>query len=436
METYDGVVQVYQLGEEIKDASSPASLEEISMSGSQKVVKEAVEAISRLRLLTIEGAGGIKFPEEILDSLTPGMTIRVDESGAVRVEKPADPPSRPLLSTKEAIDAFLGDCKFRCCSERTIYNYGSVLHRVLGPFDHVPTDHKVIRRVLSNFKGETMATYRRYLFGFYHFMQEEYGLANPMPKVPKPRQEKRLPDHLNPEQKRQLEEASLSLRDRALLSLFAESALRPGEVADSHRHPLRFCDIYQDHVKVAGKRGERIVPVTVETTDRLFALQGSRPSDSPVFLGNNGQALTHWGIRKVVQRAFAAAGIRGVKACPYTLRHSFGGDFLAQGGDLAMLQRILGHANIKTTMIYTHIADKAVMDSYRQHGPGAITHPLFALEEMTSPPDAARSIPELLDEMIALGKRAQQVSQMLGGNGHRPEQLKEIIHYLEHQAKR
>ena len=71
-------------------------------------------------------------------------------------------------------------------------------------------------------------------------------------------------------------------RDQALISLFAESAVRPGEVADSHGNPLRFCDIYEDHIKVVGKKGERIVPITTETRDNLLAFQGDQPSDSPV----------------------------------------------------------------------------------------------------------------------------------------------------------
>lgn len=357
-------------------------------------------------------------PEEFLKQLavSPATVIIRPRSStdAERQREELSPlPSGPR--TKEAIDAYLDDCRFRGCSERTIFNYGNFLYRVLKPFEKIPTDHRVVRHILSNYKGETMTTYRRYLFGFYRFMQEEYEFPTPMTKVPKPREEKRIPDHLNPEQKRNLKESKLSPRDRALTDLFADSAVRPGEVADSHGHPLRFCDIYEDHIKVTGKKGERIVPITAETRDRLLAFQGNRPSDSPVFLGKKG-ALTQWGIRKVIKRAFAAAGIRGVKACPYTLRHSFGGDFLAQGGDVAILQRILGHANIKTTMIYTHIADKAVMSGYQKHGPRADNHPLFALNE-SSPSDLAQGLPDLIDQMISLGEKARELKHALGGNG-------------------
>jgi len=101
----------------------------------------------------------------------------------------------------------------------------------------------------------------------------------------------------------------------------------------------------------------------------LLSLQNGKPGDWAVI------PLSTWGLRKVVKRAFEAAGIWGVRTSPYALRHSFGGHFLAQGGDIAMLQRILGHRNVKDTMRYTHIADKAVFEAYRRYGPRVTNHP-------------------------------------------------------------
>lgn len=385
--------------------------------------------------------------EEILGGLRPGVTITVKESGTIEVKegrKLSESPSSTqevevTLSTKEAIAAFLEDRKFRGCTPKTLGNYSHFLRRFIGQFNQVPTDHKLIRRILSNFKGQTKETYWLYFSAFYRYLEHEYGRPNPMARLPRPREQRRLPSYLNPEQKIRLAQVSLSPRDRALVSLFSESAVRPGEViGDSRGHPLRFCDIYEDHIRVSGKSGGRIVPVTPQTRDGMLQLQGSRPSGSPVFTADNGHALTYWGLRKIVATAFRKAGIATVKQGPYTLRHSFGGDFLAQGGDLAMLQKILGHANIKTTMIYTHIADRQVMNSYRRYGPSAVNCPLIALEENEASSlieiNPAQLLPELLDQMIVLGKRAHQVSQALGGNGHRSEELEEVAQYLEHRA--
>jgi len=405
--------------------------------------------------LAIEGAEGVKFPEAMLDSLTLRLgsllTIEVNDSGTIEVKesvrKLSESPSgtqeavEAILSVKEAIAAFLEDRKFRECSPKTLGNYSHFLRRFIGQFNQVPSDHKLIRSILSNFKGQTKETYWLYFSAFYRYLEHEYGLPNPMARLPRPREQRRLPSHLNPEQKIRLAQVSLSPRDRALVSLFSESAVRPGEViGDSRGHPLRFCDIYEDHIRVSGKSGGRIVPITPQTRDGMLQLQGSRPSGSPVFTADDGHALTYWGLRKIVATAFRKAGITAVKQGPYTLRHSFGGDFLAQGGDVATLQKILGHANIKTTMIYTHIADKQVMNSYRRYGPSAINCPLIAPKDNEASSlieiNPAQQLPELLDQLIALGQRAQELRHAIGGNGHWPEELKEVMQYLEHRASK
>ncbi|NVM23476.1 MAG: tyrosine-type recombinase/integrase [Desulfobacterales bacterium] len=401
--------------------------------------------------LVLEAVGGLDGKElpglnEILSRLKPDMKpteVAIDVEKSVSDSSPpgAATPSTsiPTINAKEAISAFLEERKFRNCSPKTLYNYSHFLPRFIGQFSQVPTDHKLIRGLLNNYKGKTKETYWLYFSAFYGFLEKEYGLLNPLARLTPPHEPKGMPSHLNPEQKVRLAEINLNPRDRALVNLFCESALRPGEVLDSHGHPLRFCDIYEDHIRVSGKRGERIVPITPQSRDGLLSLQGSRPADSAVFTRDDDHALTYWGLRKIVGTAFKKAGITGVKLCPYTLRHSFGGDFLARGGDLATLQKILGHANVKTTMIYTHIADTQVMDSYRQHGPSAINSPLIAPVAGGKFPvnsDPSQQLPELLDRLIAMGQQAQELKQSLGGNGHWPEQLNEVKKCLKHLSQK
>ena len=310
------------------------------------------------------------FTEKFASELVDGVLAK---TGFGKQQPQYQKDSSTRVNTAEVIDKFIEDRKFRGCRLGTTANYERFLKRSFNGFSHVPTDPTIIRGILSNFNGDTKLTYWLYFSAFYRFCEEEYSLPNPMVKVPRPNKRKTLPDHLNPEQKAQLQEADLSVRDRAVINLFAETAVRPGEVAGTYgNHPLRFCDIHEGHIEVSGKTGERIIPIRPKMRLMLLSLKDSRSADAPVFTSdNNGAALTRWGLHKVVKRAFATADIKGVKACPYTLRHSFGGDFLAQGGDVATLQRILGHKNVTTTMIYTHIADKAVFDAYRRHGPGA-----------------------------------------------------------------
>ena len=243
------------------------------------------------------------------------------------------------------------------------------MRRFFKEYSTIPTDPKVIRHLLAPFKGNTILTYWRWLSAFYTYLESEHSLPNPMCHVPKPKVSKKLPDHLGSEQKRVLADTELSTRDMAIIKLFLETAARPGEVAMKHGHPLRFCDIYDDHIEVCGKKGDRFIPITYELKDALLSLQDGRPSDAAVFVNKYGNPMTEPRLRKVVRQAFNKAGIDTARPTPYTLRHSFAGEFLNNGGNIAALRQILGHSKIETTMIYTHISDKSVVESYRKYGP-------------------------------------------------------------------
>lgn len=285
--------------------------------------------------------------------------------------KRTDEPQR-AITMAQAIKEFAEDRKLRGRTRQTIeINYLPFLRRSFKGYDLVPTDPRLIRGLLGRFKRNTANTYWLYLSAFYGFLEREHAMANPMRKVPRPGSNKTLPDHLDSEQKALLVKVDLSPRDKATVKVFLETAIRPDEVVGTRGHPFRFCDIYDEHIEVSGKTGERFVPITPELKDLLKSLRNGRSADSAIFVDDRGHQLTSWGLRKVVKRAFRAAGINTVRATPYTLRHSFAGEFLGNGGDLATLQKILGHAKIETTMIYTHITDKAMVESYRRHGPRA-----------------------------------------------------------------
>jgi site-specific recombinase XerD len=277
------------------------------------------------------------------------------------------------ISVDTALAEFAADRKQRGCTKTTIErNYLPFFRRFFAPDEFIPIDPIVIAGRLASYQN--LATHLAYwlnLSALYSFLAEKYGITNPMAKVRCPKLEETLPDHLNPEEKQRLRQVPLSPRDRAIVDLFHETAVRPGEVFGGRGHPLRFCDIYKDHIEVSGKRGERMVPVTAELRDKLLSLRDGRPADAPVFIGDRGEPLSRWGISRVIRDAYRAASIDMRKAHPYVLRHSFAAEFLANGGDLATLQKILGHKRITTTMRYTHISDKAMVDIYRRTVRGA-----------------------------------------------------------------
>jgi len=337
------------------------------------------------------------------------------------------------IGVETALAEFAKDRKQRGRREQSTikHNYIPFLRRFFAGDETVPTDPEIIGKRLEPYSQNTHNTYWLYLHAFYHFLEVKHGLPNPMTPdtVPRPGTEDTLPRHLNPEEKRQLEDvkSKLTPRDRALIDLLQGTAIRPGEVVgDNGHHPLRFCDIYDNHIEVSGKVGERVVPISPELRDDLLSLRDGHPADSPIFLADRGGRLTQSGLGKIVKRAARQAGIKG-RVTPYSFRHSFGAEFLAGGGDLATLQRILGHKHIETTMIYTHLADRQMIDTYRRTR-GANNILLFAPQSgQPLEGDLARLLPQLLDEMVRLGEKARYLSQVLGGNGHRPEKAAELI---------
>jgi len=353
-----------------------------------------------------------------------------------QVASPAPPATK--IKSDQALKDFIADRKFQGRTDYTLDMYQSVIGRYLAPHEYVPTDHKVPTDFLADFEQSTRRAYWLRLSAFYGFLEkrgDDSLTPNPMRRIRLPDKGKSLPDHLNPEQRALLESAlpGLSQRDRVMIKLLLETGLRPGEVCDPKDHLLRFCDIFKDHLQISGKMGARMVPIMAELRVLLLSLQNGRPADSPVFLADNSDTfLTTWGLRKMVRRAFELAGITGVTACPYTLRHSFGGDFLDRGGDLASLQKIMGHTDIKTTMVYTHISDRQVVKAYQRTR--ANNTLLFAPKQLPAS-DAAELLPQLLDQLEALGETARQLKQALGSNGYKAEALAEVKRYLEQQAK-
>jgi tyrosine recombinase XerD len=165
------------------------------------------------------------------------------------------------------------------------------------------------------------------------------------------------------------------LRDRALLELLYACGLRVSE-AVTLRGPQ--VNLEAGFVTVLGKGGkERVVPLgrparaaleAYLATERPTLLRG-RPSPF-VFLGPTGRPLTRQAVWKLVRRRALAAGL-GKRVSPHTLRHTFATHLLGGGADLRIVQTLLGHADISTTQVYTHVAPARLREVHRRHHPRA-----------------------------------------------------------------
>ncbi len=233
-------------------------------------------------------------------------------------------------------------------------------------------------------KPATIARRLAALRGLYaHLLREGAVSDNPTEHLEQPRRARPLPRTLSREAVVALLEAPdgatpLGLRDRALLELLYACGLRATEAL-----ALRIADVNRraGYVQCSGKgRKERLVPVGAEAlawierylTDsrpRLAAARGA-PSSPLLFVGPRGRPLTRQSLWQIVLRAARRAGLRQ-HVSPHTLRHCFASHLLEGGADLRAVQMMLGHADISTTQIYTHLPSAALRRMYDRFHPRA-----------------------------------------------------------------
>ena len=217
--------------------------------------------------------------------------------------------------------------------------------------------------------------------GLYRYLRREDLVAmNPTENLESPRVWKILPKYLSQEETEKLlaqplSDGALGLRDRAMMELLYAAGLRVSELVT-----LRVADLNIDsgYVRTIGKGNkQRIVPVgraAIAALQEYFAnsrpqLLGGRAS-AYLFVNRRGGRLTRQGVWFLLSRYGKLAGIRK-PITPHLLRHSFATHMLARGADLRSLQMMLGHSDISTTQIYTHVATARLKEIYQRHHPRA-----------------------------------------------------------------
>lgn len=261
----------------------------------------------------------------------------------------------------------------RGLSPHTVTAYGRDLERLhdwrgaqsraawktLSPADARAFGGKLAREGLSAHSIQRMLSGVR---AFYDFLiREGRARANPFSGLRAPKAPRRLPKALSTDEAAHMVsiegDAPLTGRDRAILELLYSSGLRLSELVALDLDDL---DLRDATVRVTGKgRKERVVPVGAKAGEALRAWLTQRAAFAPVgeaalFLGRNGRRLG----ARAVQSRLAAWGIRqglNRRVHPHVLRHSFASHVLESSGDLRAVQELLGHANLSTTQIYTHL---------------------------------------------------------------------------------
>ncbi len=205
---------------------------------------------------------------------------------------------------------------------------------------------------------------------FYKFLMINSIITkNPATSIVSPKKNKRIPVFLTlPDIMKLIELPEISYRDKAIIELLYSSGIRIEELVSRNLNDI---DLFYGSLKVFGKGSkERNVPVGDKC---LFAIKNyiderkSKGLDisikSPLFLNKQGKRLTSRGARKILHKLFIAAGCKQ-NVSPHTLRHTFATHLLDNGCDIRSVQEMLGHKNLSTTQIYTHVTLETLRKVY------------------------------------------------------------------------
>ncbi len=271
----------------------------------------------------------------------------------------------------------------RNASEHTRLNYELDLEQFGGFLKETPlekVDHLTVRRYLAHLKenhltARTIGRKLSSLRSFFKFLVKD-GLIkiNPAEAIVSPKQEKPLPKFLTEAEVVRLIEAPKrdtlkGARDRAIFETLYSTGMRISELVGLRQDDM---DFIAGTVKVLGKgKKERLLPVGDRALKAVRDYLKIRKSDSPhVFLNKNGKPLGARGIRKVLDAYIRAISLKE-HVSPHTFRHSFATHLLDRGADLRSVQELLGHANLSTTQIYTHLTTEKLKAVYEKAHPRA-----------------------------------------------------------------
>ncbi len=294
------------------------------------------------------------------------------------------------LPLDQAVDAFLTHLKVeRGLSPRTVSAYGTDLASFLRFCEtrHIETVEQITELQVVEYlveisrQGLSVRTQTRHLVTvrslFRFLLAERFLDSDPTTLVEGPRVGRHLPDVLSLDEVERLLAAPdpatpRGARDLAMIETLYATGLRVSELVGI---TIPEVDLETGLLRTLGKGSKhRMVPLGEAAVSAIHAyMEGARseflkfPTDV-LFLTNRGKAMTRQGFWKLIKRYARAAGI-SKNISPHTLRHSFATHLLERGADLRAVQEMLGHADISTTQIYTHVTMTRLQQIYQQHHP-------------------------------------------------------------------
>ena len=290
---------------------------------------------------------------------------------------------RNIINSIEEKDvlSFLEYLKYeRRLSVNTIDSYGENLLLVSKYLnkDLINATRDDIKNFFDNFDGDvkTKAHYLTVLNSFYKYLLFMGKCSiNPCDGIKHPKLSKKLPEYLTSEEINKLFDIRLTkpidYRNKAMLEVLYATGTRISELINLELNQIDFDECI---IRVTGKgKKDRIIPIGDTAMDalknyilnyRIFLVKTN--DNNYVFLNKNGSKISRQGFFKILKGLDFDAGIKK-DISPHTIRHSFATNLLNNGADLRIIQELLGHENLQTTEIYSHLTNKKIEDDYQNH---------------------------------------------------------------------
>ena len=265
-------------------------------------------------------------------------------------------------------------------SKKTFENY----NRDLNKFFKFLNDYKIkdikkitketvrlyfLKQKNNNISNRTLGRYYSSLNSFFIYsIEHEYIDVNPLKFIDYPKYTKKIPEYIYDSQLEKLlnektsENVEIELRNKLIIHLLLDTGVRVSELVNIKVHDI---DVEERIIKVFGKGSkERFVFFTSKTkellTNYLIKRKEKAITDN-LFINYKGEKLTERSVQKIIK--FVGEKI-GLDIHPHLLRHTFATDLLNKGADIRMIQELLGHENLDTTQIYTHVSNSRVKEVY------------------------------------------------------------------------
>jgi integrase/recombinase XerD len=322
---------------------------------------------------------------------TPSANDALVRKSAERKSNPKPPGQRRRnLILRQTMEAYLEHVtKERGLSENTITAYATDIRGFVDwlPAETIePARHQIVLYLAHlksrGQKASSVARTLSSLRGWFVWQKESRRLASdPCETMQNPQTQKRLPQVLTVSEVTAILTAASKKRDRAIVELLYGSGLRVSELAGLNRFDINFS---QGQLRCTGKGSkERIVPVGRHAIQALNEYLGQLPAEQsnrlpqdgfsrrrtrrvdPLFVDRQGKRLSRLVIWQIVKRLARQASI-SKKLSPHTLRHSFATHLLENGADLRTVQELLGHSNVVTTQLYTHLSRQHLRSAYQR----------------------------------------------------------------------